>query len=102
MPGEGAMMADPTVRTLATSLGASPGVVVRPFADHGGAVVIGPTAVYFVEVEPGRMSDRSADWLYRLNHALRDRPSLTATVRSGDDIRELAAAVAPPPPEGRP
>ncbi len=92
-------MANPTVRTLSASLGGSPGVVVRPFADQAGAVVIGPSAVYFVEVEPGRASDQSADWLYRLDHALRDRPSMTAVVRTEADIRDLAAAVTPPRPE---
>jgi hypothetical protein len=85
-------MADPTVRTLTTTLASSPGVIVRPFADRHGAVIVGPTGVVFVEVEPGRGTDRSADWLFRLDRAL-SGPSFAAVVQSDYDVQELAATV---------
>ena len=90
-----AVAADPTVRTLTTTLGRSHGVIVRPFADHRGAVVVAPTGLYFVELEPGWLSEPTADWLYRLDQALA-RPSWTRVVHTQADVADLAAAVAPP------
>jgi hypothetical protein len=85
----------PTVISLTRALGGSPGVVIRPFADQAGTVVVTRAAVYFVEVEPGLATDRTADWLYRLDHALRDRPGHTAMVRTEGDIAAVVATVNP-------
>jgi hypothetical protein len=89
-------MADPTVKALA-SLARSPGVLVRPFADRRGAVVVSRAGVHFVELEPGRMTEDTADWLYRLDSALSHQPSVTTVVHTEADVAELAAAVRTPP-----
>jgi hypothetical protein len=53
-------------------------------------VVIGPTAVAFVEVGEAGMPEPTADYLYRLDHAL-GRPTFTAVVRTEADIAAVAA-----------
>jgi hypothetical protein len=57
-------------------------------------VVVAPTGLYFVELEPGRLSEPTADWLYRLDLALA-QPSWTAVIHSEADVRDLAASVIP-------
>lgn len=85
-------VSDPSVANLTRTLRRSPGVVVRPFADRRGAVVVGPTGVWFVEVEPGYATDRTSDWLYRLDRAL-SRPSVATVVRSETDVLALVDRV---------
>jgi hypothetical protein len=76
------------------------GVVVRPFHDRRGGVVVAADRIVFVELE-GRLrlrdrgrhrdapdlSDAGADWLYRLDRAA---TYSTAIVRDVNDLRRLA------------
>jgi hypothetical protein len=63
---------------------------VRPFADGTGALIVARRRV-FVELD-GRMSERTADWLNRLDSAL-DGQIATEVVHDAGALDRLAEAI---------
>ena len=93
-------MAPPMTRRVAQPIpltDAEAPVVVRPFADGHGAVVVGRRGLAFIEyeTETAYLSEATCAWWYRVDRAA-GYHVMTRAVRSPADLAAVTASVDPP------